>query len=255
MLQIKFEYEKEGLSIKRVFIFYLLILALLMTLGSFLQYKYQITGILYVQIFIILFPSIFILYISKVKFSILRLKTTGIFDYLGSIGLWAVGFVVIMIYSSIQNHIFPSWAEDLELLGKFLSEASYFQSIFILSLVPAFCEEIFFRGFIYGNIEKHLGYKNAIIISSIMFGIFHIYPAKIVVTSILGMFFAYAVYLTGSIYTSMLMHFINNSFTLLLGKNISNTDFIQNKFIFIFSVFFIFILIGINWHNSKQKNK
>jgi sodium transport system permease protein len=223
----------------------------LIFIGSFLQKKYGIEGILYTQILLILLPSLAIIYFMKLDMTILRLKKTSFKNLAGASGVWAIGFILIMFYSVFQNYIFPSWSEDLKILGDFLKNADYFQMLIFLSIAPAICEEILFRGIIFGTLEKKIGFLKSIFISSILFGLFHIYPAKIAVTAMLGMIFAYVVYKSGSIYTSMLMHFINNFFTLFIGKNTLSTEYMKINFIYIAIVYALLIYSGIIWLRKK----
>lgn len=209
------------------------------------------SGIFYTQILLILLPSFGIIYFMKLDISMLRFKKCSFEDFVGSAGVWAIGFVIIILYSAIQNYIFPTWAEDLKKLGEFLQNADYFQTIVFLSLVPAVCEEILFRGIIFGSLEKSLGFSKGLFISSALFGLFHIYPAKIAVTAMLGMVFAYVVYRSKSIYTSMFMHFLNNFITLFLGKNALNPEYMRNEAIYILLFFILLIYIGIVWLRKK----
>ncbi|MPM61842.1 hypothetical protein SDC9_108705 [bioreactor metagenome] len=91
-------------------------------------------------------------------------------------------------------------------------------NICLVAVMPAICEELFFRGFILTSFKhNNKSYKGAIIASGILFGMMHMDFIRIIPTSILGMSFAYAVCKTNSIGVSMFMHFINNGFAVVVS--------------------------------------
>lgn len=78
-------------------------------------------------------------------------------------------------------------------------------------------EEILFRGFFYGLFEKYSKVL-ALIISGLVFGLAHMYTGQFSLVdlaflpsySVLGMIIAYSYLKTKSIFTPMLVHFLNN---------------------------------------------
>ncbi len=82
--------------------------------------------------------------------------------------------------------------------------------VFAGCLFPAIGEEVFFRGFLGRGLVARWGPIAGVIITSIGFGLFHIMPAQIAGTFVLGLGF-HAVYLmTRSLPASMAMHFLTN---------------------------------------------
>ncbi len=81
----------------------------------------------------------------------------------------------------------------------------------VVAIVPAFTEEILFRGLVQRNFE--LGFKGiwGIIVTGVIFGLFHFNPFSLVPLAILGIFFGYVVYRSGSIVNAILGHFLNNA--------------------------------------------
>lgn len=87
-------------------------------------------------------------------------------------------------------------------------------------------EELLFRGIIYKNDEK-LGFVFASVTSSLLFGFWHQTASQIFLASVLGFFSCYLYRKTGSIFPSMILHFINNlksvfGVFILKGMNITN---------------------------------
>ncbi len=79
----------------------------------------------------------------------------------------------------------------------------------IVCVLPAFFEEIIFRGFLLNGARKG-GYIFAVIVCGVLFSLYHKNPAQTVYQLILGAIFAFLTLKSGSILPSMLFHFINN---------------------------------------------
>ncbi|MBU5293590.1 CPBP family intramembrane metalloprotease [Anaerosalibacter bizertensis] len=89
-------------------------------------------------------------------------------------------------------------------------------STFIFTaFTPAIIEEVFMRGIILDGYR----YKNiftASIINGLMFGMLHLNTFQFSHTFVAGIVASFLVYSTNSIYSSMLIHLINNSFPILM---------------------------------------
>lgn len=73
------------------------------------------------------------------------------------------------------------------------------------------CEEFTFRGAIEGCLLKAVSPWNAIILSSLIFGIVHMNPMQIPFAFALGLLFGWLYYRTKSLLPGILAHFINNT--------------------------------------------
>ena len=85
----------------------------------------------------------------------------------------------------------------------------------VVAIVPAFTEEILFRGLVQRNFE--LGFKGlwGVIVTGLVFGMYHFNPFSFVPLFVLGIFFGYVVYRSGSIVNAILGHFLNNFLAIL----------------------------------------
>ncbi|MEE0970518.1 MAG: CPBP family intramembrane glutamic endopeptidase [Clostridia bacterium] len=81
--------------------------------------------------------------------------------------------------------------------------------MFTTVLVPAFCEELFFRGLIMTNLMP-LGRNFAIISSGILFGLAHANHDQILFASIAGIALGYIYAESGSIWCGIIIHMMNN---------------------------------------------
>jgi len=79
----------------------------------------------------------------------------------------------------------------------------------LLALTPALCEETFFRGLMLSGLRRW-GPWAAIFITALLFGLLHGSIYRLLPTFILGLVLGYAVWRSGSLYCSILIHVLNN---------------------------------------------
>lgn len=91
-----------------------------------------------------------------------------------------------------------------------LMEQPFVLVLLVMTVMPAIGEELYFRGLIFGSLRHRYSAGWAIVISSVIFGVFHLSLVKIIPTGMLGACFAYVAYTSGSIYIGMFLHFFNN---------------------------------------------
>ncbi len=64
----------------------------------------------------------------------------------------------------------------------------------IVALIPAVSEELLFRGFLLSGLGSSMKKWTAILVSGLVFGIFHFFLFKFALTAALGVVFAYLGY-------------------------------------------------------------
>jgi membrane protease YdiL (CAAX protease family) len=83
-----------------------------------------------------------------------------------------------------------------------------------IAVVPAMCEELFFRGFTLANIERSgkngLRTGTGIVLSALIFGLAHVSPINLPALVVLGLVFGWLLVKTNDIRITMTAHFINN---------------------------------------------
>ena len=83
-------------------------------------------------------------------------------------------------------------------------------------LIPPLCEETFFRGILFRGLLNRFGLGVALGVTSVLFAYFHQTIVQTVLMVFLGCYFGTLVYLTGSLWSSVLAHAVNNLVVLLL---------------------------------------
>lgn len=93
---------------------------------------------------------------------------------------------------------------------------------FLVAVTPAICEEAVFRGVLLGGTVDRLSPLRMMLLNGAVFGAFHLSYAtafRFLPTAWLGVLLAYAAWRTRSIFTSALMHLINNGSIVLLAAS------------------------------------
>ncbi len=79
-----------------------------------------------------------------------------------------------------------------------------------VAVLPALCEEFLHRGFVLNEAKNHIGYKRALIISSVLFGLMHLNVNQVFYAIVLGFIMGYVAIATNNIWPAVIMHFTNN---------------------------------------------
>lgn len=83
-----------------------------------------------------------------------------------------------------------------------------------VALLPAVCEELFFRGLVFTGLYAHGGPKKAVLLSAFLFAAAHFNPWQLPALFALGLLLAALTHWSHSIYPSMLAHFVNNALSI-----------------------------------------
>ena len=121
--------------------------------------------------------------------------------------------------------LLPDMPEALEALLAGMTQGTLWINFLMVSIFAPFFEEWLCRGMILrGLLGNGMKPAAAIAVSALFFAFIHLNPWQAVPAFLLGCLFGYVYYKTGSLRLTMLMHFTNNSFSLLM----SNIDSLQD---------------------------
>ena len=148
-------------------------------------------------------------------------------------GLSVVGLAALMPITwwlgSINSKLpLPEWLEQLEQSQMDMIEQVIGQDIglvfllFMMAVTPAICEEIMFRGYIQRQFERSIGVVGAIVITGIIFGLYHLRLTQALPLALIGVYLSYLTWRTGSLWPAVIVHFANNAFSIGLGDYVSN---------------------------------
>lgn len=171
-------------------------------------------SIVLVEIIFLLIPTFIYFIINKssvkedLKLNFMDTPSLGI--------VVAIGFVsypIMMFVGAVSQIFFRNFVNDV---FNTLATLPYIECLAIVALTPAICEEIVMRGVVFSNYED-VNIKKAVLMNGFMFGVFHLNPQQFFYAFVLGALFAYLVYITNSIFSSMICHFILNGISVTLS--------------------------------------
>lgn len=174
---------------------------------------------------ILCYAGIYLVYnkIQKIDFKAINLKfnlkwhTYLIMIVVGVISLFGIQYFISIIddllislgYNMASTSINPtSWG-------------TFFLSVFVLAILPAIGEELIFRGIILNGLRTRFNDIASMFISAILFALMHQNLQQLIYPFLLGSIMAWAVVRSGSLISSVIIHFTNNFLVVLL-------TFIQN---------------------------
>lgn len=89
--------------------------------------------------------------------------------------------------------------------------------LIVACLIPCFTEEVVFRGTIAQSLYSSRNKWGAVAISGALFALFHANAAQTLHQFVLGSLLALLVYRSGSLWTSIIVHFFNNALVVVLN--------------------------------------
>ena len=176
-----------------------------------------------------------ILGLGAVAFLLARLHTTAIGSYLRLrppnwvlVGIALVGLAALMpivqwLGAVNQSLPLPDWAQameqsQMELIEQVLGGGLGVPfNLLMLAVVPGICEELLFRGYVQRQFERGVGIAGGILLSGIIFGLYHLRLSQALPLSALGIYLAYLAWRTGSLWPAVIVHFANNAFAILVA--------------------------------------
>ena len=89
--------------------------------------------------------------------------------------------------------------------------------LLVRALVPAVCEELLHRGLLLGALAPRLGRAVAIVLSTALFALLHLEPARMVSAGLVGLIAALMATWSRSIGPAITVHAVNNAVALAIG--------------------------------------
>ena len=96
-------------------------------------------------------------------------------------------------------------------------------NLIMLALIPGICEEVLFRGYAQRQFERAGGATAGVLLSGILFGLYHIRPSQLLPLAVLGLYMAYLTWRTGSLVPAMVVHFLHNGMAVMAAHFVQGT--------------------------------
>lgn len=213
---------------------------------------------IFISVFGAFIPCLFYFLISNTKiWDTISVKSVKLSLLVPIVCLGLAGAMFANYVSDIVAHNFSFF--QLENTVNFSSpvDSPIKICLYIIStaVTPALAEEFAFRGVIMGTLRKY-GDAFAIIASSVMFGAMHGNISQIPFAFILGLIFAYVDCITDSLLPSIIIHFLNNLYAVvidILQNSGMDTDIFYGIYLLIILLFCITGIISfILLYNKKN---
>jgi uncharacterized protein len=168
--------------------------------------------------------------------------------------LFVLGIIILtpllQSYLYIQNYLIEQWAEVSPFINsiKFLLDslneliektfgnliradniAEMILVIITISIVPAICEEVMFRGYIQRSFGFKFKPRIAAILTALFFALYHFNPYGLIPLAIIGFYLGFAAYTSQSLVIPMIIHFMNNFFAVMLYFIIGDDELFKSN--------------------------
>jgi len=161
----------------------------------------------------------------------LHAPNRGIFIYILPILLivvmqplvWFLGY--LNSFMPAPDFLQQMQADQMQLIQSLMQ--GDFPIIFILfniAVIPAICEEVMFRGYIMRTFEKNTTIFWSILLSSMVFGLFHLQVTHFLPLSFIGGVLAFLAYGSNSLIPAIIAHFTNNALAVIVATKYPESD-------------------------------
>ena len=171
-------------------------------------------------------------------------------------------YILNVIVASLFNMILAMFGYSSgsgEASSQSINFINFLLSTIFVAVLPAIFEEVTHRGILMRNVASVEGYKKAIIISSVLFGLMHLNVSQCFYAIFIGIIIGFVSSMSGSIFPAIILHFMNNFINVYfsyasqggwLGGNLldSFTSLLSNMNVFsclMFCVIFVAIICGL----------
>ncbi len=139
---------------------------------------------------------------------------------------WVLALSVMLhpLYVTLASavlHLYPMSDEASAAIGPFaeqIAAAPWTKILLLMAVVPAICEELAFRGFIFGGLVRGRHAVRAVLVTAIMFGVSHGVLQQSISATIMGVLLGWISLRTGSVLPTILIHVVNNSLSVSMDR-------------------------------------
>ena len=177
------------------------------------------------QVIFIFLPTLFLVRLAtKTPKDYLRLRLPSpsvfIFPMIGIFSLQQLLQIYMIAQEKIPLpervvHFINQFKELLEQTYKMLVISNSIPEllfvILVVALIPAFVEELLFRGLVQRSFENGLTPMKGVLLTGIIFGVYHLNPFAFIPLALLGMYLGFLTLRANSVWVSVVAHFLNNA--------------------------------------------
>jgi len=157
---------------------------------------------------------------------------------------YLTNFIVILI-GMIMPGALEDYSELVDMIG--IGDEMNWQVIVMTVVLAPINEECIMRGLILTKLKRNMAPVLAVIISAVLFGVFHMNLVQGIYAGFLGLFMGYLAYKYNSIMPAMLFHAIFNSLNFVLS--LLPQAFTDNEIVAIV----IPVIFGLGWYFTEGR--
>lgn len=124
----------------------------------------------------------------------------------------------IALWQEKFTGVSPSLSPEIQRLLRAESMSDLIWIVLSLALVPALCEELLFRGFIFSRFLTTGNLGQSLMMTAVLFGVFHRSLAVLLTVSLAGLLLGFVVWRTGSLYNAIVVHAVINGWAIAVAN-------------------------------------
>jgi sodium transport system permease protein len=187
-----------------------------------LQWASIVHSTVVIQIGLILGPCLVMaIFLTKSLREALRINKVRATDLCVAAGLAVClhpAYVMLAEFVHREYAIGEETAAALSQIDAMLDGIPLLSVIFILAVIPAICEELAFRGFIFGGLQKQNGALRAILLSSLFFGLSHGVLQQSISAGIMGLVLGVIAWRSKTVLCGIVLHLTHNSLSMWITR-------------------------------------
>ncbi|MFN8551955.1 MAG: ABC transporter permease subunit/CPBP intramembrane protease [Candidatus Obscuribacterales bacterium] len=187
-------------------------------IGQIAQVLDKVYGMILTQLFVICLPSFALVAWLRLPFKeVFSFKKPRWRDLLGA-PLMAPGTVLLTeVLVNLQNSVLPMSETFAKALTDMMTprDQPMWMILFAMAVMPGICEEVLFRGAIFGLLRRRFNTVGCCVLVGVLFGFFHLSGYRLLPTTLLGIILTLMVFRGGSIFPCMLFHASHNALAII----------------------------------------
>ena len=120
----------------------------------------------------------------------------------------AASYIYIALFGMPESN-------DMAFLDSYFADVSPAVALIVIALIPAVCEELLFRGYLFDSFKGKKSKVAAVVVTSVLFSAIHFDLYKAAPILVMALAFGYITAKTDSVLIPIIFHFINNSMAVI----------------------------------------
>ena len=209
---------KKDSRATQAFALYCFLVAIYLSVGGLLQFKLGLLGITINEVFILALPAVLYAKLSGLSLKkVFPIRRPQFQEVLLVLLATALVIIPIALLVELQVKVWPLPTSVETFYEELMRRESWwdgFLKLLVLAVVPAICEELFFRGLLQGMMVSSFGVGKGLLLTALFFAIAHVNPWYFLYYFLLGAFLGGIRHWRNNLLLCMIAHLGNNLYSL-----------------------------------------